>query len=628
MKRLALYHIFIIIGTVFLAGGLLANESSDWEKNQKGLQYTEVVIRTHWDYAGDYKFQFTPDSLLKSHRRIIANRDFQGRMWKTLPETNVGIVDYGFDTLTPDRLSVLQATGYTLIEGKGPGTRCDVTEWKEGPGHMGVMGTAMHGLLMQVDPGVQTPGVCKNHLGREKTDYPTAIFENPPLWFVLTTADFEQLAKEGRIERDYSGSMTYSPGMNLSSVGNHLINLATDSSLKDWSFQGGLHVEIMSSPVISGPHFLALPTYTLALPDNKITLRAKTPQGWRVEKITPIGGWEHAEKIIHHYMDMPGEEPTLILTPVSPGKVSFEAEWTSPKGRHGKSPSFDVTVVQLRFDKTDVCQGVDDSEDRINFPVYGVSACVDVQKMIKVDILPKGTQLNTRVDVPAAMKVDEKEWSRYPHSMILQGLRPSNEILHAKVMIDKDDWQSAADLSVDVLKMRHIKVLPVLLNPDNPRLNTSDGSEYFSTGNDDMKQLCVVMDRMFPVPLEGKQVAGYADGDSVVYDGPGAEALKSYAQQHFKVGQEITAFFVPNISTPSGSVSGGQVVGFQRDDTVFVATDNAFPHILSHEVGHYLFSDMYVSLEGMYHTHDAHMIMYHDAGSGCEFRQKEWRKAH
>lgn len=596
------------------------NAAADWEKNQKVLQYTDIIIKTHWDFAGDYKAQWTPDVMIKSHRHIIADRDFMGRIWKTLPEANRGQTDYGFDAVTPDTLSVQQASGQTIIEGKGGGARCDVTEWKEGVASLGGNGTAQRGILVGVDPGIRTPGVCKDPMVKGPTDHPTLILDAPPLSFVMTRADFEMFEKEGRIEREYSGSVVYREGMDLLTVGNRLVNMASDSRLKDWSYQGTLHVEILSSPVISGPHFLALAPDTLGLTDNQIILRSHTPKGWQVGKITPVGGWGTASKIVKRYMEIPGSEQQLILKPVAPGRVKFQVEWTSPKGKHGKSPVFEVTVVQLKFKKKEICQGFDDSNDRVNLPVDGASLCTELPKTVAVEIQPAGTHIETRLVVPPAIKVmGDTQWNAFPHDVVMQGLRASNEILHMEVLVDKDKWQLATDLSVDALKTRHIKVLPVILNPDP--LELDPGSEFFSVSNDDMRQLCVVLDKMHPVPLQDRNVPGYTEGGNIQYMGSGAPLLSQYARDHMNVGQEVTAYFVPVII-------GSEVIGFQDGNVVYVMRSAVDPHVLSHEIGHYLLGEMYTSLEGSYHTTDAKMIMYHNAGSGCEFRQKEWRKAH
>ena len=237
--------------------------------------------------------------------------------------------------------------------------------------------------------------------------------------------------------------------------------------------------------------------------------------------------------------------------------------------------------------------------------------------------------IETRLITPPAIQVTgDNQWNIFPHDVVMQGLRASNDILKVEVMVDKDIWQRATDLSVDVLKTRKIRVLPVILNPDP--LEIDPGSEFFSVANDDVKQLCVVLDKMHPVPLQDRIVPNYTEGGEVHYSGSGYSLLSQYARSHMQVGQEITAFFVPKIVTgkQDNFAEGIEVVGFQDGDVIYIGRSVIAPHVMSHEVGHYLFDEMYVSLEGFAHTHDAKMIMYHNAHGGCEFRQKEWRKVH
>lgn len=508
---------------------------------------------------------------------------------------------------------------------------------------------AQHYILW-FEPGVSPPAEASC------TGFPMTVASFlGPFAVVLDAADVETLYQEGYLSKaissrhpvDFLSPGNLDPNRWLAMPKEHLI--VQDIRKGNKYGRSEARVEFFLEPRIEGPHFIALPTHTVDPEENAATLRADDIPNWQVSKIRPREGWEKALQIVVRKNETGSPSPSLQLGAKKPGSVEFVVDWVNAKGKKGESRPHRVTVVKLNFQKLAGCIGFDNSLNTVNPVVPAMSACVKGDpKDTMIDIQPKGTSIRTRLkkkggsyfdvlgglDVASPESADSKgepEFETFPQYLLVRGKKKGEGLLSAFVEVDKDQWQHAADLMVDVLNPWNVDILPVVLLKPPPVVLPSVDT-LFDGAQKTMDQACVKVKKWLPTEeVDYTQIPDYTEGDELVYGGAGTGHIEFELRKKFGGWeQDVTAVWVPDIVTiqSGGQKKKGNPLGFLQGDFIFLRYFNNYPHVFAHEIGHYLFGEIYSSLEGMYHTEDPAMLMYHHAASNCEIRQIEWRKAH
>lgn len=458
---------------------------------------------------------------------------------------------------------------------------------------------------------------------------------------ILSRADMDTLFKEGRLQRVFRQI--------------HPVDFEAEMMRPEWWAQvpsdtllfydprnGNKYkdvevtLEMMLGPAIEGPHYLALPQQTIDLIENEITLKVQPIPGWKIGPIQPVGGWKGDSDLVKKIRETSN---SLTLAPLNPGQRLFEVEWTNPKGKMGKSEPFEVTVVLLEFEKEKKCDGFDNVEA---IPAPAVSMCQGKEKSIRLKSQPAIIDVETGL-LPADTKGFQVSPDKFPgfsgepKKIFLLGKSPkSYSLLTARIKIDEDRYQTAAQIYADSMKNRAIQILPIFLDSDPQALAQPDVEGMFKQAKKDLQQTCVTLDVLSMETIQSSDVPAFTGGDTVRYDLQNWNPLVDYSRKpsHHR-GQELTVFIVPFIAQAVKDETGSPTeeletnpLGFQDNDTLFIS-QASFPqhlHVLGHEIGHYLFKDMYVSLEGSAHTIYSDMLMYDIITEDCEIRQEEWRQ--
>lgn len=635
----------------------------------------DVLIRTHWNYeVVSHQKLDEPDCpplnpvTLYSQVRVVLERDFVDyKLVKAVVPGQSPI--YTWQMGKPDFLD-LQQWDYSEIL-NSPFFRCDCRpkRWEErAPGLF--LPTLLYlnpkGDFVSINPGVDILTSCRCYYKAKKIPYCDPddttrqevsvkpydfdgklnyLFDQEPFTklFFITPKDLETLIKEGYWKKTFTevqpiGNVPSS----LAGTEGLPTDILIDPSIQPWEPPKGyrveLVVEIFAEPRIVGPHYLANPNPKQIIEpvNNHITLRVDPIPGWQVGEIRPVDDpqWTRTGQYVKKLDQAPPPMPTLTLGPVKPGKVAFEIEWTSPKGKKGKSPPFEVTVVQLEFKKTQRCKGFDDGPERTTAPA--VSLCTGVQKdIIEVTIEPRGTSVSTKLESkdPGSFSVSPQTFANFPQKIILNGIHKKRSLMSASIKADEDKFQKSAQMFVDVLDPSPLKVLPIVLATRTPI--TPHVDLMFNNAKEDLTQTCVELKRMPDHFLTHTQVPNYQDGPRLLYGGAGEEELKNFARQRLMKGQDLTAFFIPDIATevvtPHGTVYEPNPHGYQTEVFIFAKTTSEYPHMFAHEIGHFLLKERYLAGsmdESLFHTQDPLMLMHYYLGDGCEIRQEEWRDLH
>lgn len=458
---------------------------------------------------------------------------------------------------------------------------------------------------------------------------------------ILSRADLDTLFKEGRLQKvfrqihpiDFESGMIHEKWW-AQVPSDTLLFFDPRSGNKYRNVE--VTLEMMLGPAIEGPHYLALPKQTIDLIENEISLEVKPIPGWKIGPIKPVGGWKGGSDVVK---EMRKTATSLTLAPLNPGRRQFEVEWTNPKGKAGKSEPFEVTVVLLEFDKEKKCDGFDDVEA---IPAPAVSMCQGREKWIRLKSQPAIIDVETELlagDVKGFHVSPDKfsGFSGDPKRIALLGKsQKSYSMLTARIKIDEDHYQTAAQIYADSMEDRTIKILPIFLDSDPQALSPPDIAGMFNQAKHDLQQTCVTLDVLPMETIKPKDVPAFTGGDTVRYDLQNGDPLVDYSRKpsHYR-GQELTVFVVPFIAQAIQDEKGSPTeeldanpLGFQYADVVFIsqASFSQYPHVMGHEIGHYIFKDMYVSLEGAAHTPYNDMLMYHTSTEDCEIRQEEWRQ--
>lgn len=617
--------------------------AASWAKDQQSIEYSFVNIRASWDYKGDYHKVLPPRDpsagsvKVDSSFSVKATGDFIGMLWKTWPTGKQDPPDYGIERIVLDGISESGIGGESRVESKRGAMICKGETKKISNATFDVSGSALHTAVVTTGPDVAIPGVCAGSIGGGKTDDTSFILSpNPLFWAVMTKKDFETLVRDGYWTKTYPGvEKIHAPAPAPDKLPTDV--LISYSPAPELAYAGHLRIEIFLEPRIEGPHYAAVPLYTRPpQPDNAVTLKVREYPGWKVKKIRPVG---KVDKVVAVGLATPPPMPTLSLHPKAPGTAQFEIEWTGPRGNTGKSKPFDLTVVQLEFKEAKPCTGFDDRRETTDPMVPALSVCLEKEDARKtnLDILPAGTQIKSRLKVDMAgafTPSPENDITEYPKTITIKGNKKAMATMTAEVEIDKGVWQKAADLFVDVLPVRELKIQPVLYNyfdfepPELPLLNVES----------DLHQACVKpiwlpLKRLSPAELQDQLKLPDDTGINPVMCGERTEsAFGQYATETSTPEDwELTAFFVPSILSTTPQPGGKpplSVGGFQWNKYFISIVPDATKHIASHEVGHYLFGEIYSSMEGAYHTSYPEMLMYHVTATQCDIYQNEWRKAH
>lgn len=459
---------------------------------------------------------------------------------------------------------------------------------------------------------------------------------------VLLREDIDTLYKKGRLQKVFH--QTQGTDFESEKIRPEWWAQIPPDTLLFWDPMNGnkygnveVTLEMMLGPAIEGPHYIALPKQTIDLIENEITLEVKPVPGWKIGPIKPVEGWKGNVDVVK---EKRRTSSSLTLAPLNPGRKLFEVEWTNPKGKTGKSEPFEVTVVLLEFEKEKKCNGFDDVEA---IPAPAVSLCQGKEKWIRLKSQPAIVDVETELLAQDAkgFHVSPDKFSGFSGDskrVALLGKTPkSYSILTARIKIDDEDhYQTAAQIYVDSMKDRLIKMLPIFLDSDPEALAPPDVTGMFSQAKKDLEQTCVTLDLLPMETIQLADVPAFTGGDTVRYDLENSDPLVDYSRKpsHHR-GQELTAFVVPFIAQAIKDDRGNPTeeleanpLGFQYSDVVFIsqASFSQYPHVMGHEIGHYIFKDMYVSLEGVAHTPYNDMLMYHTSTEDCEIRQEEWRQ--
>lgn len=640
--------------------GFLAPAFTQVPKGNYFGESWDVVIRTHWNYeVASHQRLDEPECpalnpvTLNSSMKVVLARDFVDyKLIKAVVPGQSPI--YEFQIGRPDFLDVQQWDYSEILESPFFRCQCRPKKWEETTPVLflpPILPLNPKGDFAGINPGIEIFTSCRCHYKAKKIPYcdPDAItrqevpvkpydldgklnylFEQEPFnkLFFITPKDLETLIKEGYWKKTFTEVRPmWDIPSSLEGTEGLPTDILIDPSTHPWdpplAYQVELVVEILAEPRIHGPHYLAQPFYTIQPTTNDITLQVDPIPGWQVSKIKPIGGWEKAREFVHKADEEGPPKPSLTLEPASPGKVSFEIDWVSPKGKKGKSPPFEVTVVLLEFKRVERCEGYDDT---LNFSprVHAASLCEQKTKRIEIEITPAGTAVTTelRPQNQSAFGASPPIFSNFPQEIVLNGYVPRETSLAAFIEVEEGKWQKAAELLVDVLTLTPLKVLPVTVyTPLN--IAPMDVGGLFRVALDDMTQACKKIEQMATEHIDPTTVPGYTDGDVVDADSGNWRALVAYANQHFAQGREVTAFFVPDIQ----SAAQPNMVGFYNKETrsMFVEAYSGLPHLLAHEIGHHVFGKIYPESERRAHTKDSQQLMYQATSNNCEIRLDEWR---
>lgn len=638
--------------------GLSEEKIAELDK-AKGVEEREVAIRTDWDFgAAFHKGPYTSKDCptwspfqYQAKLSFSAQVDFVGTIKRVFPEGEKRPGLYWFEETEMDYLEINGFTYQAHLENKYDVTDCGakraengepilslpdilVTEPEaKGMGHMGLnigAKTKCKGRFKTAKiPSCTDPDdlqeVTKKTVSLDDLGMLAGLpFLHPEFLFLMTGKDFEQLFKEGFWEERYPAGFRSEMAFPPEEVAQFPVaTMIVAHPFSEWDYRGEVKVEIDLEPRIRGPHYLAMPFYTIERQTTDITLQVDPPRGWQVSQIKPIGGWEKAREFVHKTHEEGPPRPSVTLEPASPGKVSFEIDWTSPKGEKGKSPPFEVTVVLLEFKRVERCDGYDDT---LNFStrVHAVSLCEQKTKRIEIEITPSGTSVITelRPQNKSAFGAMPPIFSSFPQEIVLSGSLAKETTLAAFIEVEEGKWQKAAELSVDVLEPKTLKVLPVIVKTPL-HIAPMDIDNLFGVAKRDMTQTCVEIEKMPVERLDATQIPGYTEGDVLDYEGAGWQALARHGKRHLSKGQEVTAFFLPEIRTNGDHTPAGFYNKATR--SLFVDAHFGLPHVLSHEIGHHVFGHIYPESEKRAHTKDAEQLMYYVTSNNCEIRIDEWR---
>ncbi|MDO8528044.1 MAG: hypothetical protein Q7T03_10220 [Deltaproteobacteria bacterium] len=608
------------------------------------LDEWDVVVRMNLRYYLERHDSVQSDgktTRTDSHVLLEAQRDFNGKLIKayTLNKKHPEKYEYEINGLTSEKADV-KKVAYDLAMRTSPNggqSHCHGEAWSQDPGSisakpLATTESADKRYHIHLDAGITMES-------QDCFAYPVPYFKADLL---LSKDDLDALIKKGYWEKTFDQKYLADVNAVIGGAGwpgAPLYSLVLLDPQKSGNYRDTqVHIEILLSPRIKGPHFAAFPKQTLHLLDNYVTLKAESVPGWQVSDIKPKEGWAVASKYVRKVPGASSSGSTLQLAPLAPGKIHFEVDWTSPTGKKGKSDPFEFTVVQLEFKKEGNCNGFDDVESD---PVPTASICVGKDKNVLLEALPRGVQVETRLEAADrnAFQITPQTvpgFSAEPQKITLQGISPKQDsTLTAKIKIGDDDeeYQVAAQIITDTLKMRDIKVLPFFLDSDPLSLVPPRINDMFNQAKTDLKQACVTLDVLPTETLKPKEVPSYLGGASIRYDLENWKPLVDYSRKLANhKDQELTVFIVPLIVTQKVDAKGNMTqdinpLGFQNADYVFVS-EASFPqhiHVLGHEIGHYIFKDMYVSLEGSTHTDFSDMLMYHTSSKKCEIHHEEWR---
>lgn len=616
---------------------LFAQATTPLPGNLPGVEDYDVVVRVSWNYSREY-LREGPNEKVEEKFEFMAKKDYVGLLRRSL---NKQAPNYWFDWTRPEPLDVQTVAFESLDDNPEARTQCNQAQWKdvEDLGLTGQGGEVEKPLLVLLRPTVDLTCRCLTQYKDEKegiwdTERSTGeCGRSDDMGLVLTPNDLDQLLKEHYWSKTYRGFFKVDQALaeaDPKTLPEDKVIVTQDE--EGTFYRGEIKLEIFLEPQITGPHYLAHlnPKQTAPGGKNEITLRVSEIPNWHVEPILPVKGWGFAQQFVKKEGETGAPAPTLTLAPVQPGKVLFEAKWTSPKGKKGKTKSFEVTVVELTFKKPTPCIGFDDTLDHPQVPA--VSVCQVGEKQLQIDIKPAGTSAPAKLEAnTGGLTVTPNTFNQFPQPITLRGVHKTKTKLAAAIEVEPGKTQRSAELFVDVLEPLTLKIQPVVF--ETPLALTPDVDLMFNNSSKYLDQACVKIERLPVWKLTRTMVPDYQEGSTLLYNGTGQDVLKRYANERLNHGQDITAFFVPNIVTrevdASGNVSYIQNPhGFQIDKFVFAKTTSEFPNMLAHEIGHYLWKDMYASFESAVHTQDYEMLMHMYIGPGCEIRQREWREIH
>lgn len=613
-----------------------SQEASSLLRNIPGIEDYDVMIHVSWNYSREYLYQ-TPDERVEEKFEFMAKKDYVGLLRRSLKEISP---NYWFDWTKPEPLLAQTIAYQSFSHSSEATTRCNLIQRKdkEDLGLTGQGGELKNTLLAILD-GAAVELTChcisqhKTDEGIETERETVECSSSEEMGLVITPNDLDQLLKEQYWSKTYSGffeidqMLTEADPKKLPQ--DKIIIIKPEEGT---TYRGEVKIEISLGPPITGPHYLAYRKQNTGQTQNEITLRAEPLPEWQITSPIEIKKGREFVEIVRQTSP---PSPILTVKGKKPGKVELGMRWVSPKGKRGTSPPFELTVVQLEFKKTERCKGFDDGPERRE-SAPAVSVCTNAQKdIIEVTIEPKGVSIPTTLEPKdaASFSASPSSFSNFPRRVILTGILKKRSLLTAKVKIDETQTQTAAEMFVDVLDPSPLKVLPVVLT--SREFITPHIDLMFNGAKEDLYQACVELKRMPNHFLAPAQVPRYQDGERLLYDGAGEEVLKNFARRKLMKGQDLTAFFVPDIATevltPQGPIYDPNPQGYQTEVFVFVKTTSDYPHLFAHEMGHFLFRDRYLSGsmdETNFHTQDSLMLMHYYTGDGCEIRQEEWRDLH
>ncbi|MDD5672385.1 MAG: hypothetical protein PHN49_12190, partial [Candidatus Omnitrophica bacterium] len=631
---------------------------------------------------------------------------FIGRMWKTFPLGNDRPPDYGFENFKPEgRPSVAGITGFQKMSSSSGSCVCGGKGWKPDPsgGGFGASGSSSHAITVSFMPGVTidnsacqitAAGFVKN---MQTPGSLWQVYEHPPLWFRMTQDDVNRLIDKGYWSKTVSG-VKRPGGRALLELGKLSADTLTCYDLYPGNkYEASLTVEMFLEPSILGPHYMAHPVQvTEPAPPNRVVLSVPDFPGYTVSAIEPVDGWDKAEEFVKKENETPPPAPTLTLAPKKPGKVDFKIKWTNKENKKGESPPFDMNVVELRFNEGSPCSGFDDVR---HFGVCGtdmgktdmkfgaVSVCENAENQIWLEAKSGSASFKTKLQMDAKDFVEPMpdELIAYPAFVTLKGIKAGDSQnplrLEAKVEIEPDRYQTAAQLDVYPLKVRTLRVKPIVQDPIGNQAVPFPAKAIMEQTNNLLKQVCVKLDIAEPSIFKSSDFPDNSYVGEVTLtnyppDKPAWKTLRDYGRQRYP-GYEIYVFFLnriadasvvndfgkPNVnwqedelqnairafnqaqdrknvceaSSPEefedwaagfeqGDYAFHPQSGFEKEGSIFIngggVMASVMPLVVAHEVGHYVFYPLYGE---NCHSNDQKMIMWPTLSQSCAFREGEWR---